>query len=420
MEPVERICARVLTKVEETFKAIRAVLEEESIGAPRSLLHAICLGVLRNYKLVEHVLRLCGYRGRVRGSPAGWLPLVVGYEALFRRGVVKPTRLKYTLKGGEDVVECLLTIDIEEVVKELKRKGRLDIVYSVPGWVVKFLEKAKPPGGVEAVLEGFSKPTPQWIRFNRSLITVKEALTILSGHGVEARPDPVLDDVVEVLKARPGSIPSLDPRLFYVQDRSAALVAHVLGDNPSYVIDLFSSPGNKVAHLEWRAPRLSVGLDIAPARAFIEQRLLRAQGVVGIDIVSADARLPPLRKGFDAALVDPDCSSIGRIGHSPEARLFLEVSGPSIVYRLQRLQLQGLRTAANLVRKGGIVVYSTCTLTVEENEEVVMKAVGEGLFELLEAMPLIGVWSPILEKTQRIYPHISRCGGGFVAKLLRV
>ena len=82
--------------------------------------------------------------------------------------------------------------------------------------------------------------------------------------------------------------------------------------------------------------------------------------------------------------------------------------------------MKGLRAAAQLVRRGGVVVYSTCTLTVEENEEVVGKVVEEGLYELDEAKPLIGVWSPINPKTQRIYPHTSRCGGGFVARLVRI
>ena len=422
MEPVERLCAKVLARVEETLRSVRAVLEDElAVGARRGLLHALCLGVLRNYRLLEHLLRYCGYRGPLRGGPRGWLPMVVAYEAVFRRGMVRETRLRYALPRGENVIDCLLRVDVGEAVAQLSGSRRLAVLYSVPDWLIPFLEKARPPGGVEELLKAFQKPTPQWLRFTRSRLTLEEALGKAREAGVEARPDPVLDDLLEVVEARPGSLQSLDQRLFYLQDRSAALVAHVLGEAPGRILDLFSSPGNKAAHLEWRAPRLTVGVEVAPARAYTEARLLRAQGVVGVDVVAGDARQPPLRgQAFDAAVVDPDCSSIGRIGHSPETRLFLEKAGPSIVYRLRRLQVKGLRAAAQLVRRGGVVVYSTCTLTVEENEEVVGKVVEEGLYELDEAKPLIGVWSPINPKTQRIYPHTSRCGGGFVARLVRI
>jgi 16S rRNA (cytosine967-C5)-methyltransferase len=421
VEPAERLCARVLARVEASLRSIRALLEEEALGAPRGLLHALCLGVLRNYKLLEEALRFCGYRRRLRGSVAGWLPIVVAYEALFRRDSVPPSRLRYSLPREEQVVECLLSLDANDVVKRFTGVRRLAVAYSVPEWVVKVLAEANPPGGVEAVLEGFQQPTPMWIRYRRDLVGRDRVLSLLSSLGVEARHDPVLDDVVEVVSAEPGSIQGLDPAMFYVQDRSAALVAHVLGDGGSRVLDLFSAPGNKVAHVQWRRPRPAVAVELAPARARLERRLLRAQHVDAlVDVVAGDARAPPLRGSYSAAIVDPDCSSIGRIGHSPETRLFLEKTGPSIVRKARKLQLAGLRRALELVEKGGIVVYSTCTLTVDENEGVIREVVDEGLAELEEAVPLIGVWSPILPKAQRIYPHTSRCAGGFVAKLVRV
>ncbi len=418
---VEHVCSRILARVEETLKSVRAVMEDEFAGAgvPRGLLHAICLGVLRNYKLLEESLRYCGFRGRLRGTPRGWLPLVVAYEAVFRRDSVKPTRLRYLLDPG--IVDCLFKIEVDDVVSGFEGVKRLSILYSVPEWVVKALEKAKPPGGVEKLLKSFQEPTPTWIRFRKTVLGLDDALQVLRSVGVEARADPVLDDVVEVVRASPGSIQSLDQSLFYVQDRSAAAVAHVLGDEGYRVLDFFSAPGNKAAHAAWRSPRQIIGVEASVARAYSERRLVKLQAVDAlVDIVAGDARQPPLREGFDAAIVDPDCTSIGRIGHSPETRLFLEKAGPTIIRRMVELQLKGLREALYRVRRGGVIVYSTCTLTVEENEGVVSKVLEEGLAELEEAKPLIGVWSHVLPKTQRIYPHVSRCAGGFIAKLRRV
>ena len=108
----------------------------------------------------------------------------------------------------------------------------------------------------------------------------------------------------------------------------------------------------------------------------------------------------------------------GRLGHSPETRLFLEKTGPGILRRLTSLQQRGLRVAAKLAKKGARIIYSTCTLTIDENEDVVKKAAEKEGLTILRAEPFIGV-EGLVKGTQRIYPHISRCTGGFVALLLK-
>ena len=420
MVDVEVECAEVLSIVERSFRSLRAVLESRRFRSPRGLLHALCLGTLRNYRLLVRLLRLCGYRGQVRGGRRkGWLPIVAAYEAVFRRGSVTLERVERFLGG---VARCLWRVEPREAVEGVGDDAeRLSILYSVPRWVVEKLLEIHDPARVESILAAFNRGTPMYVRFNRSRVDAGEAAELARRAGVYARPDPVLDDVLVVERVEPGAVARLDPRIFYIQDRSAALAAHVLGAVEGTVLDSFSAPGGKAGHVAWRNPAaFIVSVELSRRRLRDERRLLEKQGVLQrVVLVEGDARRPPIRAA-DAAIVDPDCSSIGRIGHSPETRLFLEQSGPRIVERLSRLQYEGLKAALLAVKKGGVVVYTTCTLTREENEDVVGRVVAEGLAELEDASPWIGERSPIEPRTQRVYPDVARCGGGFAARLRRI
>lgn len=420
----EPICATLLEIVERRMVALRMLLEEHPLSkkVPRALLHMLCIGVLRNYRLLEAALRYCGYSGPVRGSRRGWLPLIIAYEAVFRRKFVGLDKLsRYENIVGFDTLKCLSKLELEDVLKQYGGDERLSIEYSVPLWLIRKLKELQPPHGVESLLRAFNERMPQWIRFNRSIIDSQEAVKLLARIGVEVEPDPVLDDLLMIKSVASGSLAKLDPRMFYVQDRSAALVAHVLGCQAQPLGDFFSAPGGKVSHVVWRCLTPAVSIEISRRRLAFEQKLLKQQQVWCSVLVEADARKPPIRReGLGAAIVDPDCSSIGRIGHSPETRLFLEMVGPSIVNRLSRLQRRALATIVELVKRGGVIVYSTCTLTFEENEYVVKWVADNYGVEIVEAKPWIGVPSPLDGRMQRIYPHTSKCSGGFVAKLLKV
>jgi len=422
LQSVEQVCAMVLSRVEAKLYSLRYVVEAFRPRVPRGLLNALCLGVLRNYRLLERGLRYCGYRGQLRGRPKGWLPLVGAYEAMFRRDVVPSDRIVESTSLPRSVVECLRETEPKDIVSGLRGSEKLSVLYSLPLWVVEKLSELDPPGGIEALLRSLQEPTPMWIRFNRRRLALDQALELLSRAGIRARPDPVLDDVVEAVEVKPGAPSRLDPELFYIQDRAAALAAHVLGDPGDTVLDAFSAPGNKLAHVMWRnGSRVAVAVEISPRRLMDEKHLLRRQNVAIVDLVAGDATRPPLRQSAaTAAIVDPDCTSMGRLGHSPETRLFLERAGPGIVERLQQLQKNGLRAILQSLRPDSKVVYMTCTLTREENEDVVRTVVEEGLAELEKAEPLIGVWSTWLPLAQRMYPHVSRSTGGFVALLRRV
>ncbi len=415
---VEALASKVLAYVEKTYASTRSAIESLGVREHRGKILSLVLGVLRNYKLLQEALKYCGYRGRVRGGVKGWLPLVLAYKLLFSD--VKGIPSDYMLILDRHVAECLKIIDPSEVYNRFSGDLKLSVKYSIPLWVIRYLKKLSIPyGGLEKLLDAFQKPTPVWIRFNRARIKLREAVNKLLAMGVIAEPDLILDDVLEVKHTVSGALSRLDPSLFYVQDRFSTLIAHVARLAPPMVIDLMSAPGSKLGHVYWRSNyTYSIGLDISVNRCLTEHKLLSRQQVWIVDIVNADARLPPLARVPKASLilVDPDCSSMGRLGHSPETRLFLEATGPSIVHRASRLQRKVLLKAISIASEDTIIIYSTCTLTLEENENVVAKALETGRVEVEEAYPWIGVEGGI-RGVQRVYPHISRCVGGFIARI---
>ena len=424
---IEPVCASLLYLLEKRPTSLRAVLEEARPRVPRRLLNATCLGVLRNYKLVERMLRTCGYEPPARGSRNYWLKIVGGYEAVFRKQVVSISRVVQKTGLPHSTATCLRRLSPEEAVRGIRdRVRRLAVLYSLPRWVVEEFMRLDPPGGVEALLSSLQRPSPLWLRVNTRRLARGEALRLLRERGIAAEPDPLLHDMVMVEEAAPDAMEELDRSIFYPEDRAPAAAVHMLnrsmGRGAARLLDLFSAPGNKAAHLAWLRPGLLFySVELSPRRLVAEKKL-HAEEEVGLQgvYVLALAEQPPFRReAFDAAIVDPDCTSLGRLGHSPETRLFLEKVGRAILRRARAVQEAGLLAAASHVRRGGVVLYTTCTLTLEENEGVVEKLVGEGVFEPVESGVEVGVAGRV-RGSRRFYPHLTRSTGGFAVTLRRL
>ena len=149
-----------------------------------------------------------------------------------------------------------------------------------------------------------------------------------------------------------------------------------------------------------------VAVEVNPARARELEQNARRLGASNVTVVQADGRaLPPELTGFDRALVDAPCSGLGVLAARPDLRWR---SQP-----LPDLQLELLLAAAARVRPGGTVVYSVCTVNVDESEAVV-DASG------LRVEP-IAEWPqfrhPRRPQFLQTYPHLHRTSGFFVARL---
>lgn len=149
-----------------------------------------------------------------------------------------------------------------------------------------------------------------------------------------------------------------------VQDETAARVAPMLDPKPGEtILDLCAAPGGKSAHLASLTNGMIVALDISPDRIRLVRDSVKAFETVRI--VCADGRRPPLRAVFDAVLADVPCSNTAVLGRRADARWRLT---PKDFEKLRPLQDALLDAAASLLKPGGRLVYSTCSLEPDENE----------------------------------------------------
>ena len=169
-----------------------------------------------------------------------------------------------------------------------------------------------------------------------------------------------------------------------IQDEASQLVAALVGtvssDDQSGVdsgiLDCCAAPGGKTLAIADRNPGKTItAIDLHPHRARLMQKLLRLpHALEPIHIVAADAQHLPLRSGFSRVLADVPCSGTGTLARNPEIKWRLRESD---LAGLQALQIAILRSALAQVAPGGRLIYSTCSLEKEENEDVVERGLAE-------------------------------------------
>ena len=193
--------------------------------------------------------------------------------------------------------------------------------------------------------------------------------------------------------------------LFSVQGAGAAMVVPLLDPQPGEaILDLCSAPGGKTTAMaeQMKNRGFILATDIYPRRLEVLKKNTHRLGVTCVYPLAADARYLAVNRLFDRVLVDAPCSSLGILNHHPDLRWRkCDIRG------LARLQRTLLQRAADYVRPGGVLVYSTCTLEPEENERVI-----EGF---LCDHPGFRVTHPYLQ----LLPHQTGNDGVFAARLKR-
>ena len=167
-----------------------------------------------------------------------------------------------------------------------------------------------------------------------------------------------------------------------IQDEASQLVAALVGSTVpgegAHILDCCAAPGGKTLAIADRNPTAAItAVELHPHRARLLQRLLRSQSsqpATHIQIVTADAMHLPISLPFDRVLADVPCSGTGTLARNPEIKWRLSVDD---LADLPRRQLAILRSALNRVAPQGRLIYSTCSLEKEENENVVEQALSE-------------------------------------------
>lgn len=240
-------------------------------------------------------------------------------------------------------------------------------------------------------------------------VTVRESRITAGAYVVESGPAAVLADA-----ARAGQV--------YIQDEASQLIANLLDVQPGHrVLDLCAAPGSKTTHIALLAADAAriIACDLHHHRLVDLLAACKRLRIESVEALALDGKQPlPFISGgdlFDRVLVDAPCSGTGTLRGNPEIKWRLI---PNDIKRMGDLQLELLNSAASVVSNGGQLVYSTCSLEGEENENVVRRFLeGTDQFDILAPSATADLVTS--EGFVRTYPHRHGTDGFFAAVLRR-
>jgi len=383
-------------------------------------------GTLRRLGTLDWVISLYARRGLTELEPAVLDALRLGVYQLLYTDVPAYAAVSETVavvrgQGAQGFVNAILRRlsaareDLPWPTREGDIGSFLEIVCSHPGWMVREWLDLMGAREAEALCEEDNRPAPVTVR--AAAIPAAELAERFRAAGLDPRPGRWSAQVLSVRGGgAPTSWPGFDEGWFTVQDEASALVAEAVDAQPGEtVVDLCAGPGGKTGHLA-RTTR-TVAVELHEPRARMVRDTARRLGVPDRHLVCVvgDGRRPPVRTGADAVLIDAPCSGLGVIRRRAEARWRVR---PEDVRTLAGVQRDLVHAGLDLLRPGGRLVYSVCTVTRAETVDVledVLQTRGDvAVSEVLPAIPR-PAWAP--GPALQLVPHDHGTDGMFVALL---
>lgn len=301
----------------------------------------------------------------------------------------------------------------------------LEIRYSVPrGWIRAWRD-AYGDDVLQGLLTAMNDAPPAYLRVNTNVTTMAEFCHRLEEREIAYSLIPHLTNAVHVHSA--GALHTLPDELathYYFQDLASQWCCLALEAQPGErIADVCAAPGGKTMtiaqYMQNQGAVASGDLHDHKCRAMIER--VNRYGFTCISVRQRDASQPPNDEEigvYDRVVCDVPCSGIGVIRRKPEIRY----KDASEFADLPALQLQILQQAAKLVKTGGVLQYSTCTLRPEENEAVVAAFLAQNTDFVPRLLPL----SPCFEQSGMLvshqitlFPHIHGTDGFFIAGFVK-
>ena len=376
------VAAGVLSKVVKDGQSLTAALDAAlasiESSQDRAFIQALCYGVIRQYYRLDFILgQQLPKPLRNKDTDIKMLLLMGLYQLKYMR--VKPhAAVSETVSAAKkkswakSLINGVLRGYIREKdALEKKADQNESALYSHPEWLMSKIEKDWPEQAKDMLLENNKQP-PMVLRVNLAQTSRDDYLGLLSQQSIKATPVSfclsavILDEPVAVEK-----LPKFSEGFVSVQDTAAQLASELLDAQEGHaVLDLCSAPGGKAAAILERNPQIKslLAVDIDEHRLVrVNENLQRLK--LQADVVVGDAsQVDGWGKGkvFDRILVDVPCSALGVIRRHPDIKILRRESD---VEALRDIQQQILNAAWSVLAPGGVLLYATCSILKQENEE---------------------------------------------------
>ena len=312
----------------------------------------------------------------------------------------------------------------KEEIGKVKTKDDVDylsIKYSYDKWMIRNWMIHFGKEFTEELLEANNERPNIYLRINTLKITRDELIKKLEKQNIKAEKVNVVEEAIKVEHLKDIENNSLYKEgLFTVQDVSSMLVGKVMNPKEnSLVLDVCSAPGGKTTHMATLMNNTGqvVSRDIYDHKLKLIKAASKRLGLTNVDVEEFDGmKLDRESIGkFDYVLADLPCSGLGIIKRKPDIRY---AKDETAIRDINNIQRKLLKNAINYLKKDGILVYSTCTLTQEENQNMVEYALSLGL--QLDAIPydMPACLKPYIKDNAyiEILPHVTDTDGFFMAR----
>ena len=410
--PARRAAYAVVRRVFEQGAYADRALHGEARGLDpreRGLAMQLAYGTVQRRLTLDHVIeRLARPVGEL--DPPTLAALRLGLYQLAFLGNAAPhavvgesVELAKGRKGGDKLVNAVLRRALREGLPELPDDTTphgAAVAHSYPPWLVELWWERFGAADTRALLRAGNEPGELALRVN-TLVTTPAAVAGQLGVATAAAGDELPEGLVVHGPFDAHAHPLYRAGAYVAQSRAAMLVARALDPRPGErVLDLCAAPGGKTTHLAalMAGDGEIVAVERHAKRAQALRRTCERLRAPSIRVETADARRFTAGEPFHRVLVDPPCSGLGTLQGHPDLRWRMT---PAAIEELATAQGEILAAARAAVKRGGAIVYATCTLSPAENEQVVAA-------------------SGLQVKSERlVLPHRDRTDGFYIAVLRR-
>lgn len=385
---IRLVAAKVLARVLQDGQSLTVALDNAfptiDSAKDRAFIQALCYGVCRQYHRLDFILSQLLDKP-LKDTDVKALALVGLYQLKFMRvkphAAVSETVLAARKKPwAKSLINAVLRTYLREQEGLEHKADKCQVAaLSHPDWLIKRIEQDWPEQALAIFLENNQQP-PMALRVNLSKTSREDYLQLLAGQGIAAESVSFCPSAIILDKPVPVDLlPGFAGGLVSVQDTAAQLAAGLLDVQPGHrVLDVCAAPGGKTAHILESQPQLKelVAVDIDESRMQrvgenLKRLNLQAKLVVG------DAANPASwwdGQPFDRILLDAPCSALGVIRRHPDIKLLRRAED---IGQLQALQKSILQAVWPLLAPGGLLLYATCSILKQENEQQVQAFLAE-------------------------------------------